>query len=533
MAKQHDVIVVGAGHNGLIVGAYLAKAGLDVLVLERLNRWGGCVVTEELTVPGFKHDTGGIMHGAIQSNPVIHQDELELVAKYGLKYIYTDIIIVFQFPDGRELTLYKDVDKTIKSIAQFSNKDAEIYRKFIDASFKMLKAGGPHNYSPAGTFGRIVSFADSSPEGQEFLRVLFSTAANVADEWFESEEMKMAIDRWGVEGTSGPRESGTGLFAMMFSMFHGWGSAFPEGGSGKLSDALAACIKDNGGTIRLNAHVKAIKVQGGEAKGVVLKDGEEILAKKAVVSNLNVKQLFLQMLKPEELPPDFQDKVRRIRHSPLSSTEVHVALKEAPKYKVRGGDVEKSVMVALLPNTREEMHRIFEGYSYGEFCPNPMPMVMFPTYVDKTRAPAGMHTAYLAQYSPYCLKGLKPEDWDKVKEEKGDRIWKALQDRTTNMGPENILGRFVMSPIDKERWNPALIKGDVQHIGLYLSQLLSNRPLAGWGQYRTPVKKLYMSGASTHPAGGIAGGGRAAVFSVMEDLGIDFNKVIPPKPRKK
>jgi phytoene dehydrogenase-like protein len=204
---------------------------------------------------------------------------------------------------------------------------------------------------------------------------------------------------------------------------------------------------------------------------------------------------------------------------------VHAAVKWKPKYKV-GGDVERSVMLALLPETLEEMLRIFDGYNYGEFCPAPMPMVMFPTYVDKTRAPEGMHTAYLAQYSPYKLKGHEPEYWDEVKEEKGDKIWQALTDRCTNMGPDAILARKVMSPIDKERWNPSLMHGDVQHIGLLLSKLLTNRPLTGWGHYKTPIQKLYMCGASTHPAGGIAGGGRAAVQTVMEDLGIDFKKVI-------
>lgn len=524
-AKQHDVVILGGGHNGLVVAAYLAKAGVDVCVLERLGKVGGAVVTNEMTVPGFRHDTGGIQHMAIQANPLIHRDELGLISKYGLKYIYPETCIVFQWPDGSAMTIYKDLEKTCKSIAQFSRKDAEMYPKFIEHGARAMKAGGPANFSPAIPFGRMVQFADSSDQGRDFLRVLFSTASQVADEWFESEQMRMVVNRWGVEGTSGPKESGTGMFTHGFAHFHRWSAAFPEGGSGVLSELLAQIIRDNGGSVRVKAEVKAVKVEGGEAKAVILSDGEEITAKKAIVSNLNVKQLFLDMLKPSDLDPEFLARVKRIRHSPLSSTEVHVALKEAPKYKV-GGDVEKSVMVALLPSTLEEMLRIFDGYTYGEFCPNPMPMVMFPTYHDKTRAPAGQHTAYLAQYSPYRLKGHKPEYWDEVKEEKADKIWKALSDRCTNMGPENILGRKVMSPLDKERWNHALIEGDVQHIGLFLSQLLTNRPLPGWGHYKTPVKNLYMCGASTHPAGGIAGGGRAAVMTVMEDMGIDFKKVI-------
>lgn len=522
MAK-HDVVVVGGGHNGLTVAAYLAKAGLDVCVLERMNVVGGACSTQELTLPGFKWDLGGTMHLAIQANPLIHRDELGLKSKYGLKYIYTEEVAAFIFPDERALIFYRDIDKTCQTIAQFSERDAEIYPKFIKTTGQMLKASSPASFSPAVPFGRLVSFADAGEEGREYLRVLFSSIAAVADEWFESDQMKIATCRWAADAMMvGPQQEGTGTF--LFGSVHNWGLAYPVGGSGMLSEALAACIRDNRGTVRLSSPVKTIKVEGGEARGVILQSGEEVTARKAVISALNVKQLFLEMLKPEELPPDFPAKVRHLRPSPFSLIVQAIALKEAPKYKI-GRDIDKITMVDIVPSTMEELFRSFEEYSYGIPCTK-YPTMITQTLADPSRAPEGKHTLGLTHFAPYKLKEGGAARWDETKQRIADGILEALRERTTNMGDENILDRHIMSPLDYERWNPALVHGDVHHLGLYLTQLLTNRPLPGWGNYRTPLKKLYMCGASTHPGGGITGGGRAAVQIVMEDLGIDFKKVI-------
>ncbi len=520
----HDVVVIGGGHNGLIVAAYLAKAGLDVCVVEASDIVGGAAASRQLTLPGFIHDPGATVHMTMQANPMIHRDELGLRSKYGLKYIAPDPQLAIVFPDDSALIFYRDLEKTCQSIAQFSQKDAEMYRKFVGGAGQLLKAGGVATFSPAAPFGRLVSLMDQSDMGREYLRVILSSTTDLAKEWFESEQMRIALNRWASEVMFGPQELGTGYYMFGLPHFHAWGIAWPEGGSGALTDKLAACIKDSGGTVKVSSPVKAVKVSGGEVKGVILESGEEITAKKAVVSNVNVKQLFLNFMKATDLPEGFQDKVRRIRHSPFSAINQSLALKEAPKYKV-GGDVDRAVMVELTPGNMDDFLRLFDQYKYG--IPNTaMPLLIVATHCDPTRAPAGRHTLYLYHYEPYNLKPGGASRWDEIKMEIADGILDTVRQRTTNMGSDNILGRHVMSPLDLERYNPAMIEGDVMHIGVYLSQFLTNRPLPGWGQYRTPVNKLYMCGASTHPGGGVSGGGRAVAQVIMEDMGIDFRKVV-------
>jgi phytoene dehydrogenase-like protein len=332
MVMAHDVVVVGGGHNGLIVAAYLAKAGLDVCVLEASDIVGGAAASRQLTLPGFIHDPGATVHMTMQANPMIHRDELGLRSKYGLKYIAPDPQLAIVFPDDSALVFYRDLDKTCESIAQFSRRDAEMYRKFVGGAGQLLKAGGVATFSPAAPFGRLISLMDQSDIGREYLRVILSSTTDLAKEWFESEQMRIALNRWASEVMFGPQELGTGYYMFGLPHFHAWGIAWPEGGSGALTEKLAACIKDNGGTVRVSSPVKAVKVVGDEVKGVLLENGEEIIAKKAVVSNVNVKQLFLNFMEATDLPEGFQDKVRRIRHSPFSAMNQSLALKEAPKF---------------------------------------------------------------------------------------------------------------------------------------------------------------------------------------------------------
>jgi len=522
--SEHDVVVIGGGHNGLIVAAYLAKAGLDVCVVEMQDKVGGGVITRELTLPGFKHDPHSVMHQTLRANPLIHQDELGLVSKHGLKYIVSDPQLAVVFPDNRALLFYRDVDKTCQSISQFSQRDAEIYPKYLDSCRKMLRAMTWGAFSPPPAFGSLVSLLDRSEEGQELLRAMLSSAQDIVEEWFESEQVQIAITRFASEAWVGPLEKGAGLNTFGFApLLHRWGVGFAEGGSGAVTQALEACIKDSGGTVMVSSPAKSIRVEDGVAKAVVLETGEEIAARRAVVSNLNVKQLFLQLLEPAELPPGFVDKVKHVRRSSFSALNQALALNEAPRWKV-GGEVDKACIVEITPFT-EDYLRTFDDYVYG--IPNAtMPLLVCVSIVDPTRAPEGKHTLYLYHYEPYNLKDGGPARWDEIKQEVADSVLETTREYTANMGSENILGRWIASPLDLTRGNPAWVDGDLMHIGLFLSQYLSNRPIPGWGNYRTPVKNLYMCGSSTHPGAGVTGGGRASVQVIMEDLGIDFKQVI-------
>jgi len=521
--EKHDIIVVGGGHNGLIVAAYMAKAGLDVLVIERQDKVGGGVVTREVTLPGFKQDTFSTQHGSIQANPLIHKDELGLKSKYGLNYILPEIQMVFVYPDDRALIIYQDIGKTCESIRQFSEHDAEAYPRFCEHSVKIIKAGQVAYFSPPPPFGRMVSVLDSSETGQEFYRVIMSSAIDIAEEWFESDQVKAATTRWVCENLYGPRDKGSANYINSFPFFHGRGMQIPEGGSGALADALVACIKDTGGTIKASTTVKTLRVESGAVKGVVLDTGEEIAADRAVVSNLHVKQLFLDMIEPDDLPEGFPEKVKNIKQGNVSPILQLFALNEAPKYKV-GGDVNCASNIIIVPST-EELLRSFDDCYFGiPFASSPA--VICNTLYDPTRAPEGKHTLYIYHLEPYDLKDGGAAKWDEAKEEIADRVMDTVKLHTTNLGPDNILGRWISSPLDFYRSNPSYIKGDYNHFPLSVTQSYGNRPLPGWGQFRTPVKKLYICGPSAHPGGGVWGSGRATVQVLMEDLDIDFRKVV-------
>jgi phytoene dehydrogenase-like protein len=521
--EKHDVVIIGGGHNGLIVAAYLAKAKVDVCVVELQDMVGGCVITRELTLPGFKHDPAGAIHMMIQANPMLHQDELGLKSRYGLKYVSPDVPGAIVFSDDSALVIYKDIHKMYDSIKQFSTKDADAYLKLCGYLKKVTAPVGVGMFAAPPRFGAMMSFLDSSEEGREYIRLILSSVQDVAEEWFESPHMRAAFGRWASEEMIGPREKGTGLYAAAWPLFHSWGLTMPVGGSGALSEALASCIRDNGGTIRLNAAVTKVIVENGTAKGVITEGGDQIMAKKAVVSNVNVKQLFLQMLSDGEVSAAFREKIGKLKASSFAPLVQAIALNEAPKFKA-GGDVQKAPFVEISPFT-EELLRLYDDYSYG--VPNAgMPIMGISTIVDPTRAPAGKHTLYLYHFEPYHLRDGGAAAWDKVKEKIADMVLETARQHCTNLDSGNILGRWIASPLDYERMNPALIEGDIGHIGSFLNQSFGNRPLPGWGQYKTPIQGLYMCGASTHPGVGITGGGRATARVIMDDLGIDFKKVI-------
>ncbi len=521
--EKYDVIVAGGGHNGLIVAAYLAKAGLKVCVVERQDKVGGGCVTREVTVPGFKHDICSVVHGSIQANPLITADELGLMSRYGLEYFIPDIQMAFVLPDDRTLFFYRDIDKTCESIRQLSRHDAEAYPRFCEYSRQVIRAGQVAYFSAPPPFGRMVSFLDSSEMGQEFYRLIMSSGIDIAEEWFENEPMLTALTRWVCESLYAPRDKGSGNYINSFPFFHARGMGIPIGGAGKLSEALEACIKDNGGTVKVSATVKAVRVEAGEAKGVVLDSGEEIMADKAIVSNLHIKQLFLDMIKPEDLPDGLPEKVRRIKQGNIAAMLQVLALNEAPKYKA-GGDTDRASNLIILPSL-EELMRELDACYYG--IPGSLsPSVFCNSLYDSTRAPEGKHTLYIYHLQPYDLKDGGADRWDEIKEEVADRILDTVRGHMINLSPDNILGRWVSSPLDYYRYNSAWIKGDYNHFPLSVTQSYGNRPLPGWGNFKTPISKLYICGPSAHPSGGVWGAGRATAQVVMEDLDIDFRKVI-------
>jgi len=515
---QHDVIVVGGGHNGLTAAAYLAKAGLDVLVLEAKEYVGGGVITHEATLPGFQHDLHAIAHIFIQGNPLIRNDELGLLSRYGLKYIYPDPSMAVVFPDGDYIAFYRDVHKTAETIARISPRDADNYLRFYEFLNPLLDLLMTGFFSPPSSLGTLFSHLDQSEVGQEMIRMLMMSYLDICNEWFESDKVRAALVRWVSETLAAPEEGGTGAFLlMMVPVIHRYGLGYAVGGSGSLTNALARAFRDLGGSIRTNAPVQKFLFTGSRVTGVQLESGELIEARQAVVADLNIKQI--PEMVDHRFGAEWERKVKRIKPVSFMLLMGHLALSEAPIFKA-GPEVNSAgfqEVAAPLP----ELLRTFDGFKYGVPSWN-MPGIAVATTWDATRAPAGKHTLYLLGYAPL---ELAEGTWDERKEELFEKVFDTFCSMTTNMSRTKVLDRVIHSPIDSARFNMSWPKGDPGHFGCQLFQFMGYRPMPNMG-YRLPAEGFYLVGPSTHPGPGVSGGARAGVQAILNDLGIDFDDVI-------
>ncbi|MDC3962404.1 phytoene desaturase family protein [Polyangium jinanense] len=525
MRDTHDVVIIGGGHNGLVMGAYLAKAGLDVCIVEK-NAWlgGGCV-TQEVCGDGYKSDLAAICHIFIQANPLLRNDELGLKSRYGLKYTYPDAPYAVVFPDDRAYVCHRDVERTCAMIEErFSPRDADAYLKFYQWAAAGLELLLPTMYSPGPSTGELFSALGATARGQDVMRALMMSSLQLLDDWFVNDPVKIAMARFTTEVIAAPQDVGTGmLLYMMVPFIHRFGIGIPVGGSGALTQSLQQCLVDHGATIHTSAGVSRIEVIGGEARGVVLDSGARLGARKAVVSAVNVKQLFQRMLASDNLPDELSVKAGRLKVSSFQTFLQSLALNEAPRYKA-GADVDRACCVEFAADTMAEFRQHFDAFSYGHLRSDG-PLMITPSLFDPTRAPPGKHVGYLLHYAPYHL-AQGASQWDHIGESFADELIAHLRRRTSNMADESIIARSVMTPLGFERWNTSFIEGEANHIGNYIFQSMGMRPMPGYGHHRTPVSRLYMTGASTHPGGGLtAGSGRAAAMVLMRDLGMSTEAI--------
>ncbi|RJQ41046.1 MAG: NAD(P)/FAD-dependent oxidoreductase [Dehalococcoidia bacterium] len=525
MAREYDIIVVGAGNNGLIVSGYLAKAGLKTLVLEARSFLGGGVVTQEVTAPGFKHDTAATVAGWLDMNPIIKDDELGMVKRSGIKFLPPPEVQEVQiFPDDRALIIYKDIDKTCASIEQFSHKDAESFRKLYDQAMPLLQTVLKGSNMPPPSFGNYLNMMAGSPTGVELMRTTLMNAIDFIDEWFESDQIKITMARWAGMARISPWEGGTAnmvLFQVPYTV--GYGMKLMEGGAGRFTEALAEAIKAYGGTVRTEAPVKQLIIENDRAVGVILESGEKIRARDGVVASVNVKSMFPGMVPGAKLPSGFVEWVSRLKPQRVQYYTIHLAANEAPNYKA-GGDTSRSLQVAICGTTKYEDYLSGLAALYRGGVRTSSAGIVTPTVFDPSRAPAGKHVIWVNTQEPFYLQG-GPQRWDEIKKETTEDILKHLRERTTNMGSENIIAMKDVTPLDYSRWNPAWIEGDPSHLGSFTFQTMSNRPVPGWGAYKMPVEGLFMCGPSTHPGTGFNAGARAPVNAILKACGIEWNQV--------
>ncbi len=507
-----DFIIVGAGTNGLVAAAYLCKAGLSTLVLERSDMIGGGAVTRELTLPGFKHDVFATSLNTWKGGSI--QKELEL-EKYGFKEALPDPVTAHPFGNGRAIIMYRDLKKTLNSIAQFSANDAkkfaELYNYYRNNREILLGAV----YAPPPPYSLIMPELEKSDEGLEFLRLSFMSTRDYIDETFESVEVKAWLAVWGSNHVPfAPEDQGSTLFLIVFmGILQEHGCGVPIGGISTLCNSIRRYIDAHGGAVRMNSDVAQITVRGQVAKGVQLKSGEMIEAKIGVVSDVEPKQLFLKLVGEDKLDSLFIKKVKRYKYSKVSQVMIHAALDEWLDYSPP--DVRKAGIVQIAPSIESVSHA-FNQIVNGELPEEPFMTIDNTSGYDRTRAPAGKHTLWDFVRAPAQLRN---RSWDSEKDRFADHCLDYLSRYAPNI-KQSVLKKVVLSPVDIERMNPNMVNGDPGLGKPCLDQSLTLRPFAGWSQYRTPIKGLYTCGAFNHPGGGVSGApAYNAVSVILQDLG--------------
>jgi phytoene dehydrogenase-like protein len=519
MAETWDAIIVGGGHNGLVTAAYLARAGLRVLVLERREVLGGASVTEEI-FPGYKISTAAYLCSLLHERII---RELDL-ARHGYHVFPKDPAFFTPFPDGRHFTMWQDQRRTCEEIAKFSKKDAEtytVYEAYIErlAQFaERLLLETPPNLSRMG----VSDLAGLARLGWEALRmdaeerlghikIFTQSVADFLEPWFESEELKVTLATDGVIGTNGgPRTPGTAYVLLHHVMgkvdgHRGlWG--FVRGGMGAVSEAIAGAARSHGAQIRARAEVDRILTRDGRADGVVLRGGEEIRAR-AVISNADPKRTFLGLVGEAALPAEFVRQVKAIRMEGCSM-KINLALDGLPSFTALPG-------ASLLPHHKATIHicpdidyveRAWDDAKYGRASARPLLELTLPTTYDDSLAPPGKHImGIFLQYTPYRLRDEagRPQSWHDVKEAYADRVMDLIEEYAPGF-KRLVLHRQVLSPLDLEE-TFGLTGGNIFHGEMSVDQLFFLRPVPGWARYRTPIEGLYLCGSGTHPGGGVMG----------------------------
>lgn len=516
-----DVIVVGAGHNSLIAAAYLAAAGLTVLVVEGQARPGGDTMTEELTLPGFQHDSCSTAHTLIQSNPLIRDNELRL-DNYGLRYLRPDPVVVMPFADGESISLYQDVDRTVSEIRRLSPGDADAYLQLL-SDWKALKPlQATERNAPPLTPEASDALWRSGPLRDEGLRIRMASGLQIIQERFRDPYVQAFVG-WLATLTLEPIDHPyTGV--LPFSLTAGrqtGGWAIPRGGSGSLPAALIEIIKGRGGDVVCNQWVRRIILDDGRAAGVETESGK-FFADKAVISSAHIAQL------PEVLGDAVDEESRRyISHwrSGLTMFVSHYAISEAPRYRTHDGEQEAVAMGAIesVENLQLMLGDFYAGRLHME---RPFFLCLNPTVVDPDRAPDGQHTLKVISKQPYeLIEG--PEHWDEIKQDVSAALLEKFLSYTTNLRSEHVLASKVESPLDLERRNPNNFRGSCHGGAAMPSQSGWFRPAPAWNQYRTPVEGFYLTGSCTHPGGSVSGfPGRNAARVVLEDLDIPWDRAL-------
>lgn len=519
---KYDGIILGTGHNALVLQAYLSRCGLRTISLDRASHPGGGLATvENPRLPGFWHNTHSFFHRAITTAPWYRDLELE---RHGAQYIEPDLNVAMILRDGRSLQWWTDFDKTCESFARFSTKDAAALRHWVDEFRPIVEQILlPEAQSPPLPPRRRRELLERSHHGRRLLEVSALSPVEFVTREFEHDAV-----RAGLLFFNGLREVDLRL--------HGFGHSIPAllagghmaqmclGGSARLADALVADIREQGGDVRTHAELRSILVEGGQAIGVELADGERLLVEAGgfVASGLNPQQTFVKLMPADVVPSDVSSKAAGFRYNLLAPLfALNLALAEPPDYTAAKDDpdLQRAFMVILGLDRFEQFDEIVTAHEQGRI-PGTVMWGACPTLFDRSQAPAGKHTAFMWEKLPYAVDG-DASNWDRIAKQHGEEMLKLWSQYAPNLGEGALLDWFVRSPLETERDLPNMQQGDLLVGSFDHDQVGYHRPFPGAGTYRTPIDGLYLCGGSTHPGGnitGLCGYNAAAVIAVDRSI---------------
>lgn len=507
---EYDVVIIGAGHNGLAAALVLAKSGLKVLVIEARAVAGGAAKSGEITRPGFIHDYYASNIGLFLGSALNREFGPEFL-RAGLRVDIADQPYGSVFPDGRGLPIYTDRQATEESIAAFSQKDVIAWRELSDQFQEVSPMIFPllQLPIPSWAFARAIYRLGKRlgwRRAQEVGAQLLQSPRQFVESRFTSPEMQALLIPWGYHLDFQPDASGGATFPYLESMADYFnGMAIVHGGIGELMASVVTVLKAHGGELLLNTEVTSVVVSGGRAVGVKTLNGEEIRAKRAVVANITPKNLFGPLVDANLLPSEFLTKVRRFRYGP-GTMMIHLALSGAVPWTA--ASMERSLYVHIAPYVNDLALADMEARA-GLLPKSPLLVVGQQSVWDHSRAPKGHETLWVQVRSvPAIPRGdalgvITPTNsWEDIKESYADRILDKIEPYAPGFQTK-ILDRAVLSPMDLEMDNPNLVGGDSVSGSHHLDQFYLFRPIPGWSRYRTPIPGLFMVGASTWPGGGL------------------------------
>jgi phytoene dehydrogenase-like protein len=528
VADNYDVVIIGGGHNGLTCACYLARAGLSVRVLERRGIVGGSAVTEEFH-PGFRNSTAAYTVSLLHPKVIADLD----LARHGLKIIERPIanFLPLSAQPGAYLKVGGGLAATQAEVAWYSKRDAErlpAYYAMLEEAAQVMRAlsletppnagGGVAEILPALKAMKSVKKL-SLPAKRNLLALFAKSAGDLLDAWFESAPLKAAFGFDAVVGNFASPYAPGSAYVLLHHVFgevngkHGqWGHAI--GGMGAISEAMAAEARLRGVTIDCDAEVAKLMVKEGRATGVVLKNGREI-AGRAVAANVNPKLLFLDLIEPQHVEPDFLERMKNYRCA-SATLRMNVALSELPQFAcLPEAGIHHQSGIIMAPSLAYMEKAWFDARS-GDMAMQPIVEMLIPSTVDDTLAPKGSHVASLfcQHFNPVLAEG---KSWDDLRETAADRVIDTVNKFAPNFRA-SVLGRMTLTPLDLER-SFGLTGGDIFHGALSLDQLFSARPVLGNANYRMPLAGLYLCGSGAHPGGGVTGlPGHNAAREIVRDF---------------